>query len=359
MFPFPPARLRTLLAIGYALFIGYASLSPFSGWREQGIVFVDVLRLPLNSPYTLFDVILNFVSYIPFGLLVGLTLRARHTAITSAVWAVLLGILLSAGMEYLQMYLPRRTSSNLDLLMNSMGMACGAVLAVSITSWTGWFAHLTHWRNRLFHPEREMDFGLAILALWMFGQINPTLPMLGNLFIHAVAQQPFVTTTSTPFNSMESLTVMLNLLMVGVLLITLLRIPRHIGYMLLTVLGGVALVKFVTAAVLLKSSALLLWINSEAMLGIACGMILLSIGVRLPRRQLIYLGAIITLSYFTLVNQDTPHNSPASSMTIYQWNQGHLRNYNGLAQTISLIFPVLLLFHLWRVRLVTSPSPKK
>lgn len=358
MFPFPAARLRTLLAIGYALFIVYASLSPFSGWREQGIVFVDVLQLPLNSPYTLFDVVLNFLSYIPFGLLVGLTLRARHSAIITALWAVLLGILLSASMEYLQMYLPLRASSNLDLLTNSVGMVFGAVLAVSITSWTSWFAHLTHWRNRLFHSEKEMDFGLALLALWMFGQINPTLPMLGNLFIHEVALQPFVTTISAPFNSWESLTVMLNLLMLGVLLITLLRIPRHIGNTLLVVLVGVALVKFIIAAVLLKSSALLLWINSEAMLGISSGTILLSIGVRLPRRKLIYLGAVITLSYFTLVNMAIPHNSPASSMTIYQWNQGHLRNYNGLAQTISLIFPVLLLFHLWRVRFISSPTPK-
>ena len=34
------ARLRTWLAIGYALFIVYASLSPFSGWREQGLDFL-------------------------------------------------------------------------------------------------------------------------------------------------------------------------------------------------------------------------------------------------------------------------------------------------------------------------------
>jgi hypothetical protein len=148
---------------------------------------------------------------------------------------------------------------------------------------------------------------------------------------------------------------MLNLLMLGTLLMTLLRVPRHIINTLLVVLGGVAVVKFSTAAVLLKSSALLLWINGEAMLGIASGMVLLLIGVRLPRKGLIYLGAAMTLGYFILVNLDIPRNSPALGMSVYQWNQGHLRNYNGLAQTISLIFPVLLLWHLWRVRTL---SPK-
>ena len=37
------ARLRTWLAIGYALFIAYASLSPFTGWRNQGLAFGEVL----------------------------------------------------------------------------------------------------------------------------------------------------------------------------------------------------------------------------------------------------------------------------------------------------------------------------
>lgn len=352
---FPHPRLRTLLALGYLLFIIYASLSPFSGWREQGLVFADVLRLPFALTYSLFDGVLNFVSYIPFGLLVGLTLRARCGALVSACVSVLLGILLSASMEYTQMYLPQRTSSNVDLLTNSAGMLCGAVLAVSITSWTSWFARLSRWRNAMFNQGKEMDFGLALLALWMFGQINPTLPMLGNLFINEVARQPFMATVSTPFNGGESLTVMLNLLMLGTLLMTLLRVPRHIINTLLVVLGGVAAVKFSTAAVLLKSSALLLWINGEAMLGIASGMVLLLIGVRLPRKGLIYLGAAMTLGYFILVNLDIPRNSPALGMSVYQWNQGHLRNYNGLAQTISLIFPVLLLWHLWRVRTL---SPK-
>jgi hypothetical protein len=39
-------------------------------------------------------------------------------------------------------------------------------------------------------------------------------------------------------------------------------------------------------------------------------------------------------------------------MSIYHWHYGHLLNYNGLAETITLVFPLLLLFHLWRIRKV-------
>ena len=185
LIPKTRARLRTLLAIGYALLIVYASLSPFSGWREQGFNFDEVLGVPLRLTYTNFDALLNLLSYLPFGLLVGLTLRARFGAIVSVMMSLVLGIALSAGMEFLQMYLPARISSNMDMLSNSMGMLIGALLAVSMVSWSRLLTRLMHSRNNLFQHGKEMDFGLALLMLWMFGQINPSLPMLGNVFISA------------------------------------------------------------------------------------------------------------------------------------------------------------------------------
>src|SRR3990172_1809831 len=184
-----PARLRTWLATGYALFIVYASLSPFSGWRAQGMDFIEMLAVPLRLTYTAFDAALNLLSYLPFGLLVALVLRARFGAATSVIISLCLGVSLSAGMEYLQMYLPARISSNMDLLSNSVGALIGVLLAVSVASWTWLFTRLTRWRSGLFHHGHEMDFGLALLALWMFGQANPSLPMLGNVFISEVARQ--------------------------------------------------------------------------------------------------------------------------------------------------------------------------
>ncbi len=115
------ARLRTWLAIGYTLFIVYGSLSPFSGWRGQGLDFVEVLQAPFQLTYTGFDAVINFLAYLPFGFLVGLTLRARFGAMVSVIISLCIGILLSASMEYLQMYLHSRTSSNMDLLNNSAG----------------------------------------------------------------------------------------------------------------------------------------------------------------------------------------------------------------------------------------------
>ncbi|OGT19502.1 MAG: hypothetical protein A2342_05840 [Gallionellales bacterium RIFOXYB12_FULL_54_9] len=61
-------------------------------------------------------------------------------------------------------------------------------------------------------------------------------------------------------------------------------------------------------------------------------------------------GAVVATGYFLLINFVVDSNTPAAAMSIYHWHYRHLLNYNGLAQTITLIFPVLLLFHLWRIR---------
>lgn len=344
------ARLRSWLALGYGLFIVYVSLSPFSGWQNQGLDFLEVLTSPLHLTYTAFDATLNLLSYVPLGLLLGLALRARLGPLASLLLSVLAGLLLSLAMEYLQMYLPARISSNMDMFANLLGTLLGALLGVTISNWTWLFGWLLRWRSRMFHHGGEMDFGLALLALWTFGQINPSLPMLGNVFISEVARQPFAAPVAPPFDPWLSLTVTLNLLMVGLLLLTLLRSPRHLVTTLLAVLCGVALAKFVTAAFLLKSWALLLWLNSESIAGVLAGMLLLAGMQQLPRPLMIAGSAAITLGYFLLVNFVLDIPLPAATASIYHWHYGHLFNYNGLAQTIALLFPLLLLGHLWRVK---------
>ncbi|MBI3902283.1 MAG: VanZ family protein [Nitrosomonadales bacterium] len=342
-------RLRSYLAAGYALFIVYASLSPLSGWQEQGLEFFAVLSAPLAQTYTTFDTVVNLLAYLPLGLLLGLALGARFGAGWSVLLAALCGTALSAAMEYAQMYLPMRTSSNLDLLTNGAGALAGALLAVGIAQ-RAWFVYLMQWRKWLFHRGGEVDFGLALAALWMFAQINPSLPMLGNVFISEAARQPFVALPAEPFQWLECLAVALNLLMLGTLLLTLMRQRRAALITLMTILCAVALVKFIAAAALLKSWALLLWMNSEAMLGIAVGLSLLSAALWLPRRGTLLLAALVALGHLFIGFFVLDGNDPASARAILYWHYGHLLNYNGLSQTITLVFPFLLLGYLWRAR---------
>lgn len=346
----PRAALRRYLAAGYVLFIVYASLTPFTGWQELGLEFSAVLSAPLMQNYSLFDVVVNLLAYLPLGLLLGLTLRAHYAAGRSVLLATLGGLALSAAMEYAQMYLPSRTSSNMDILANTLGTVSGALLAASIAP-RAWFAlHLARWRASFLQRGNEADFGLALVALWMFAQVNPSLPMLGNVFISEVARQPFVSAPAEPFNWLEWLAVVLNLLMLGTLLLTLLRHRRDAVIALVMILCAVALVKFVAAAVLLKSWALLLWLNSEAMLGILAGLLLLFAGLSLSRNATLLMGGAVALGHLFIAFFVLDGNDPNSARAIYHWHYGHLLNYNGLSQTIALSFPFLLLGYLWRAR---------
>lgn len=343
------SRLRRYLTSGYALLIVYASLSPFTGWREQGLEFSAVLAAPLRQTYTPFDATVNLLAYLPFGLLLGLALRTRFNTAWSVLLATVGGILLSATMEYAQMYLPMRTSSNFDLLTNGSGTLAGALLAASIAP-SMWFALLTHWRQRLLRAGSGMDFGLTLVALWMFAQINPSLPMLGNIFISGTARQPFIPAPVESFSWIESIAVALNSLTLGCLLLTLLHRRRHAVTGLLLVLCAVALIKFIAAALLMKSWALLLWLNSEAMLGIFSGLLLLIATTRLPTAWIPWCAATAALSYLFLAYGIMDSSSPSSAMRLYNWKEGHLLTYNGLSQTILLLFPLLMLGYLRHIR---------
>ena len=202
---------------------------------------------------------------------------------------------------------------------------------------------------RLFHSREGADFGLALAALWIFAQLNPSLPMLGNVFISEVARPPFAVVPPEPFNWLESFAVSLNLLMLGLLLLTLLRRRRQAVVALLLVLCAVALAKFAAAAVLLKSWALFLWLNSEAMLGILAGVLLLVAASWLPRIRQLWFAALVALAYLVLAHGVLDSGAPSAAMRLYQLHYGHLLNYNGLSQTAALAFPLLLLGYLWRI----------
>ena len=345
----PRSLLRRYLAAGYAVLIVYASLAPFSGWQEQGLEFWAVLASPLGLTYTGFDALSNLLAYFPFGLLLALTVRTYFGRGFSVLLATLLAMSLSFAMEYLQMYLPMRTSSNADILTNGIGGLAGALVAASVEG-RAWFIRVTQWRIGLFRQGYGVDFGLALVMLWMFAQINPSLPMLGNVFITEPAFRMLVAVPEEPFNIWESMAVALNLLMVGALLLSLLRIRRHVVLGLVLLLSAVALAKFIAAALLLKSWALLLWLNGEAILGIVIGVLLITGVAWLPQSRLIWATALGALSYVVLSYWVLDSGAPSAAMRLYQWRYGHLGNYNRLSHAVSLIFPLLLGGYLWWAR---------
>ncbi len=339
-------HLRGYLTAGYVLFIIYVSLTPFN-WQDQGLSFYDVLSAPLAQTFTGFDFVLNLTSYLLLGLLTGTLLHHRMPDHRMLFGSTLCGLLLSAGLEYLQMYLPGRVSSNTDLLSNMLGALSGSVITALIYR-NAWNAKFHELHNHLFKHGSLYDFGLALLALWLFAQTNPSLPMLGSVFIREVARWPFDIVPATPFSWLESAEVASNLVLLGILLSTLLRIRKHTPGVLVLLLGIVTLIKFVAAILLLKSWALLIWLDSEALSGIIAGIILLLFLLHLSQKGILIAGAATALAYLALVQDLLTDSRIATVRRLFHWHYIHLLNYNGFSQIAIQLFPLLMLLYLWR-----------
>jgi VanZ family protein len=96
---------------------------------RQGKVFLQH-SLPLDRPQ-LVDMSINIAGFIPLGFLLaiwaGSVMRVPRTQ--SVFFAVLVGALTSFLIEMLQVYLPSRDSSLIDVITNTVGSGCGAVLS--------------------------------------------------------------------------------------------------------------------------------------------------------------------------------------------------------------------------------------
>jgi hypothetical protein len=88
----------------------------FAGWSLQP-----------SSPQ---DMMVNALGFMPFGFLLAWVLgsRSRLTGGRTLIVVIIVSGLLSGAIEVSQAWLPSRTSSMLDLILNVSGAACGAII---------------------------------------------------------------------------------------------------------------------------------------------------------------------------------------------------------------------------------------
>ena len=174
-----PSTLARYLFVAYVLLVVYASLHPFSGWRDRGLPPFAFLTAPLPRPIPVFDVVANIIGYMPLGFLAVLAVYPWLRRSYALGFGLACSVLLSFALESLQLYLPTRVSSNLDLLANTVGGAAGALAALATTRPLMDAEGLQRLRNRLFLPGRRTDLGLVLLGLWLFAQLSPETLLFG------------------------------------------------------------------------------------------------------------------------------------------------------------------------------------
>ncbi|MFL6693248.1 MAG: VanZ family protein [Ramlibacter sp.] len=363
------------LAQAYAALIVYASLYPFSGWRDQGVAPLEFLSSPWPKYWTTFDLAANAAGYAPLGFLLALShLRRGQAAARGSIARAILvataaAALLSLAMEALQSYLPSRVASNLDFGLNAAGALVGAALAGALDR-AGAVDSWSRFRVRWFVDDARG--ALVLLALWPFallfpaavplglGQVMERLepavaewladtPFLAWLPVRDIELQPLVP-------GAELLCVALGVLVPCLLAYSVMRLVarRAVVAALLLALGvGVTAM---SAALSWGPAHAWSWLSLPVRLGLLGGMVLALLLLKLPRRgcaALVLLGLVLQL---VLLNQAPA--SPYFAHTLHAWEQGRFIRFHGVAQWLGWLWPYAALAYVL-VRVSGGEAPPK
>lgn len=345
------------LALLYAVLIVFASLFPFDGWRAQGIDPLVFLLAPMPPPYwTSFDATINIAGYVPLGFLTALAMLRSGWARGAVGLAALAGGLLALAMEFLQIYLPRRVPSNMDLALNTAGALAGALTALLLER-LGAIDRWSDFRARWF--VSDASGAIVLLALWPLALLFPAaVPFgLGQVLERAesalqalLADTPFLQwlpVREVAFEPLspggELLAVSLGLLIPVLLGYCVIRQPgRRAAFGLCVVLAGVALTAL-SAALSWGPVHAWEWLGMPARVGlwvaVALGVLMLAV----PRRACAALLLVALAWHLSLLNQAP--TSAYFAQTLQIWEQGRFIRFYGLGQWLGWLWPYATLVY--------------
>lgn len=340
-----PSALARYLLLAYALLVIYASLHPFSGWRDQGAGAFAFLGAALPRYITAFDLVTNFAAYLPLGFFALLALHPHLRGVPALAAAGLAGSFLSLALEALQTYLPSRIPSNLDLATNGLGAFAGAGLALRFGVRLLGRGRIHELRHRWFLAGHQHDLGLVLLALWLFTQLNPETLLFGNGDLRELLErEPAILHPAEVFIQMEAVVAACNLIAIGLFLSCLTRDDQPLRRLLLALFAAALALKTIAVGVLFKAQNVFAWLTPGALLGLAAGAGVLMLAVALPRAGRLALAGLLLMAATVLVNL-APEN-PYLANALAQWPQGYFLNFNGVTHLVSLAWPFAALFYL-------------
>ncbi len=330
--------------------VAYASLYPFSDWRDQGMAPWVFLTAPLPKYWTGFDVAINILGYAPLGFLLALSAARTHRVAHGVVAATLAAALLSLVLETLQGYLPARVPSNVDWALNTLGAWLGGLIA-SVLERVGVLDRWSRFRARWFVPEARG--ALVLLALWPvallfpaavpfgLGQVLERLeaasaealvdtPFLDWLPLREIELQPLVPLA-------EMVCVMLGLLIPILLGYCIIRTLKHRAWFLLAVvlagLGASAL----SAALSWGPEHAWAWFGAPAKAGLSLAVVSGLVLLAAPKRVGVAVLLLGLGVYVSLINQAPA--SPYFAQTLQAWEQGRFIRFHGVAQWLGWLWP--------------------
>jgi VanZ family protein len=344
------------LALMYVVLVVYASLYPFTEWRDPGLAPWHFLSAPFPKYWTGFDVGINIAGYVPLGGLLALSAvrseRSRH----AVLWATAAVALLAGSMEALQTYLPARVPSKEDLFFNAIGGWVGAVGTLLLERW-GAIDHWSRIRARWFVPHARG--GLALLLTWPVALLFPAavpfglgqvLERLEGALAESLDDTPFFAWLPVrdeallplvPAASMVCVT--LGLLIPCLLGFCIVRAPVQRLKLVGMVFGVGVAATSLSAALSWGPVHAWAWLDLATQVGMGLAMAMAVGFAFVPWRVTAGLALVAIALYLNLLNQAP--ESPYFAATLQAWEQGRFIRFQGLAQWIGWLWPYATLVY--------------
>ena len=354
----PRTRLPHVLATLYGLAIVFVSLGPFSPWLPPPPGTPFFLFAPAPARWLRDDTLLNVLAYVPFGFFIAL-LRRGASPVQRVVAAAVIGAAMSFAMESLQMYIPPRVASAMDLAANAVGAMLGGIAAAALARSNAREA-IYRARARLFLPGHLGDVGLALLLLWLVAQTNPGIALFAVTFDSdpvaptaiavaptsiAVAPPPEPDVSEAAHEKSDAVVqaagAAFQMLGVGLFAALLLRRHRRTGTIVLALIAGALAVKSIAALILLKPAVWEGWIRPGTLIGVAVGAVALRIALALPRPVQVATCAVALLSSLGAPVLAPESLTARAPLALFDWHHGQLLNFNGLTRAALLVWPIL------------------
>lgn len=354
-------KLALMLALAYLLTIIYASLQPFRGWRLPPEDLYGFLTAAWPRYITLEDVLANAVAYLPLGFMLALGLRPFLRPVLSVIMGAMLAVTVSIGMESMQLFLPARIASNIDVLANGTGGLIGALAAPLFSPSQIIGARLIAWRDRVFRPGALTETGLLIAALWVITQLNPLTQIFGTGHLRATFDLPvYFFHTPGLLLTAEAAVVFFNLLGLGLMLSTLLQQDAHRGWVIAGFIATAIALKILITAVFSTSQGAFAWVTPGVMVGLSMGGMVLLVGLlslgRQARLWLAMMCIVLALAAINLAPDNPYFNMPPQ---LASGRASHLLSFSAILRALSELWPLLALAYLITVSRQNrgQPSP--
>jgi VanZ family protein len=337
-----------VLAVAYLLTIIYASLQPLRGWRLPPADLYGFLAAPWPRYITLTDVFANAAAYLPLGFLLTLGLRSVLRPLAAVIAGALLAAAVSVGMESVQLFLPARIPSNIDVLANSTGGLIGALAAPLFLPSQIIGARLAGWRGRVFRPGTLTDTGILVAMLWVFSQLNPLTQLFGTGYLRNTFDLPelFFHTPGLLLTA-EAAVVFFNLLGLGLLLSTLLRPESRRGLVIAAFILSAILLKMLVSTVYSGPRGAFAWITPGVALGFCMGAMVLLVGLlSFGHGARLWLATLCILLALAAINlaPDNPYFSLPPPLAA--GGVSHLLSFSEILRALSELWPLLALAYL-------------